>query len=126
MRTARQKIASLLLLVTFVVMGFGAYGFSSAWLAHEIDHAQQASGEPAGHAHLAPLDAGSTSHSEPLSDAEHQLLHAYSHADPFVSPVVAVSVESTGAVAPARRHLPPLREPALASPFRPPRPFGYS
>lgn len=126
MRSSHRKIVSLLMLVTFVVMSFGAYGFSSKWFAHEVDHARQASNLLASHDHSPPVDAESAPNSVPMSDAEHQLLHACNHAEQYVSPVFNGLVESTVQVAPTKPYLLSLRLPALESPFRPPRTFSFS
>lgn len=109
------------MLVTFVVMSFGAYGFSSKWFAHEVDHAQHAPNWLASHDHSPPFDAENAPNSVPMSDAEHQLLHAYNHAEQYISTVFNGLVESTVQVAPTRPYLLTLRLPALESPFRPPR-----
>ena len=109
------------MLVTFFVMSFGAYGFNSKWLAHEFDHAHQSLGVLADHDHAPPLEAQDNPNPEPMSDAEHKLLHAYYHAEQFVSSVFTGLGEPSSQAAPSRPGLLTLRPSALESPFRPPR-----
>lgn len=70
------------MLVTFLVMGSGAYGFSAKWVAHELDHTTALA--LADHSHDTPLDArdGNSDTPQPLSDSEHRLLHALGHCEP--------------------------------------------
>lgn len=119
MRNPPRKAVSLLMLFTFIVMSFGAYGFSAKWLAHELDH--QSHGVLADHHQASPLEAQSQPDSDPLSDAEHKLLHAYCHAEQFVSSVFTGLGEPSVQAAPSRPGLLTLRPSALESPFRPPR-----
>lgn len=121
MRSSHQKTISLFMLFTFIVMSFGAYGFNSKWLAHEVDHAHQSPGLLAEDAHAPLLEAQSTPNPEPMSDAEHKQLHAYCHAEPFVNSVFSSCGEPSVRVAPSRPALLTLRLSALESPFRPPR-----
>lgn len=84
MRRPYRQAISLLLLVTFFVMGSGAYGFSSKSMAHELDHATVAAS--ADHSHEASLVDGRDDNPDdarqPLSDSDHRLLHALGHCDP--------------------------------------------
>ncbi len=109
------------MLVTFFVMSFGAYGFNSKWLAHELNHAHQSLDVLADHDHAPPLEAQGNPNPEPMSDAEHKLLHAYCHAEQFVSSVFTGLGELSSQAAPSRPGLLTLRPSALESPFRPPR-----
>jgi hypothetical protein len=82
MRRLYRQAISLLMLVTFFVMGSGAYGLSAKWVAHELDHATVAA--LADHSHETPLDAhdDNSDAPKPLSDSEHRLLHALGHCEP--------------------------------------------
>lgn len=122
MRSAHRKAVSLLMLITFMVMSFGAYSFSSKWVAHELDHNQLSHAVLDDDHHQAPqLETQDDPASDPMSDAEHKLLHAYYHAEQFVSsPFTGLGEPSTQA-APSGPGLLTLRPSALESPFRPPR-----
>ena len=109
------------MLFTFIVMSFGAYGFNSKWLAHELDHNQLSHAVLADHHQASPLEAQSQPDSDPMSDAEHKLLHAYGHAEQFVNPVFTGLGELPTQAAPSGPGLLTLRPSALESPFRPPR-----
>ncbi|MHB1052077.1 MAG: hypothetical protein ACYCZT_03270 [Thiobacillus sp.] len=121
MRSPHRKAVSLLMLFTFIVMSFGAYGFNSKWLAHELDHNQLTHALLADH-HPAPqLATPGNPDADPMSDAEHKLLHAYCHAEQFVNPVFTGIGEPSIQAPPSRPSLLTLRPSALESPFRPPR-----
>lgn len=121
MCSAHQKAVSLLMLFTFIVMSFGAYGFNSKWLAHELDHNQLTHALLADH-HPAPqLATPGNPDADPMSDAEHKLLHAYCHAEQFVNPVFTGIGEPSIQAPPSRPSLLTLSPSALESPFRPPR-----
>lgn len=109
------------MLVTFIVMSVGVYGFSAKWLAHELDHAHQSHEGLADHDLTPYFDAQGSPNSEPLSDAEHRLLHAYSHAEQFVGSVFSVPGASPAQAALVRTELRSLLPQVLESPFRPPR-----
>lgn len=81
MRNPYRQAISLFMLVTFLVMGSGAYGFSSKWVAHELDHATVLA--LADHSHDTPLDAHDDNPDapQPLSDSEHRLLHALGYCE---------------------------------------------
>lgn len=84
MRRLYRQALSLFLLVTFFVMGFGAYGFSSKGMAHEVDHATVAASADQTHEALLPdgRDCNPDDAPQPLSDSEHRLLHALGHCEP--------------------------------------------
>ena len=77
MGRAHRRAISLLLLAMFAWMGFSAHAFSAKWLSHDMDHERGAIVALAdqGRDHQEPA-------SEPLSDAEHILLHALGYLDP--------------------------------------------
>ncbi|MBX9906191.1 MAG: hypothetical protein K2Y31_17735 [Burkholderiales bacterium] len=109
------------MLIIFVVMSLGAYGFNSKWLAHELDHERQAPVALADHDHTPQLDHESSQSPEPLSDAEHKLLHALYHGQHFVNSVfygLGISSVRTAPLSPVLLAL-PLAE--FESPYRPPR-----
>ena len=119
------KKAVLLLVLAVFVTGIGAPGFNSKSLAHELDHERHESGMLAGHYHHYDADglpANSDHASEPLSDAEHHLLHSACHFPPLL---VSSLFDRIGA-SPVRDApilsqmlLPPTVEPKPL--FRPPR-----
>ena len=122
MRSAHRKAVSLLMLITFMVMSFGAYSFSSKWVAHELDHNQLSHAVLDDDHHQAPLlETQDDPASDPMSDAEHKLLHAYYHAEQFVSSPFTGLGEPPTQAAPSGPGLLTLRPSALESPFRPPR-----
>ncbi len=77
---------SLLLLITFFVMGSGAHGFSSKWLAHELDHVAVAASIDHSHEALFDVHDDNPDAPQPLSDSEHRLLHALGHCEPGPNP----------------------------------------
>lgn len=109
------------MLVTFIVMSVGVYGFSAKWLAHELDHAHQSLDVLADHHHAPSFEAQDSPNSEPMSDAEHKLLHACSHAEHFVSSNFDGLEASSDRTTPPRPELRALFSIALEFPFRPPR-----
>ena len=108
------------MLITFFVMSFGAYGFNSKWVAHELDHATVFAS--ADHSHETPLDARDDNPDgpQPLSDSEHRLLHALGHCEPGPHSFFDEPRASTARSAP----LPPTLQVVLSaypeSSFRPP------
>ncbi len=121
MPSPSRKSIALLMLIIFVVMSLGAYGFNSKWLAHEMDHERQASIASADHDHTQQLDRESSPLPEPLSDAEHKLLHALCHGQHFVNSVffgLGVSSARTVPLSPVLLALPHAE---FESPYRPPR-----
>jgi len=121
MRSPSRKSIAFLMLIIFVVMSLGAYGFNSKWLAHELDHDRQASIALADHDHAAQFDSKSSTAPKPLSDAEHKLLHALCHGQHFVNSVfygLGISSARTVPMLPVLLALPPAE---FESPYRPPR-----
>ena len=120
MRSPHRKPISLLMLIIFFVMNFGVYGFNSKWVAHELDHNRQTLAASTDHA--LQLDTKGNPNPVPLSDTEHQLLHAADHFQPLLS---SANLDAFGEL-PAQtipmlsrlRALPPAE---LEPPFRPPR-----
>lgn len=121
MRSSYRKCVSLLILATFIVMSVGAYGLGAKWLAHEFDHAQASLDVLADHDHTPSFDAQGSPHPEPLSDAEHKQLHAYGHAEQFVSTDFDGPAASSVHTVPSRPELLSVLPSVLESPFRPPR-----
>jgi len=79
-----SKTLSMLMLVVYLT-SFGAFGFSANGVAHELDHASQQINASIDHDHDGlHLDAKGQSNPEPLSDTEHELLHAASHCHPIL------------------------------------------
>ena len=107
------------MLIIFFVMGLGAYGFNSKWLAH--DHDREALTASVDHNHASQLNAQGNPDPEPLSDTEHKLLHALGHFDPFPGSAFSGLVEPPVRMAPLQPHLLTLLPAELESPFRPPR-----
>ena len=98
------------MLTIFFVMSFGAYGFNSKWIAHELDHD-----------HAPQLAAEDNPAPEPLSDVEHKLLHALSHCEQFSSSAFSGLGEPPARIVPLLPSLLTLLPAELESPFRPPR-----
>lgn len=121
MRNSYRKFVSFLMLVTFVVMSAGAYGVSAKRLAHELDHAQRSLDVLTDHHHAASFAAQTSPDSEPMSDAEHKLLHACGHAEQFVSSTFDGPEASPDRVTPPRQTVFAPLPIALEFPFRPPR-----
>lgn len=116
-----RKSIALAMLIIFIVMSLGAYGFNPKWLAHELDHERQAPIALADHDHAPLLDRESTPVPEPLSEAEHKLLHALYHGQHFVNSVfhgLGISSTRTVPLPPVLLALPPAE---FESPYRPPR-----
>jgi hypothetical protein len=123
MRASTRKSISLLMLIISVVMSLGAYGFNSKWLAHELDHDQQALPTLADHDHsLAQVAQGNDLDPEPLSATDHQLLHASEH---LQTPLIGSHFDRfKGPSAQMGPPPPPLLAPSqveLGRLFRPPR-----
>lgn len=121
MRSSHRKAISLLMLVMFFVMSFGAYGFNSKWLTHELDHDRHMPTASIDHNQAPQLDAEGKPAPEPLSDAEHKLLHALSHCEQFASSVLDGLGEPPARIVPMLPSLLTLLPAELESPFRPPR-----
>ena len=121
MRSPHRKTTSLLILIVFFVMSFGAYGFNSKWVAHELDHDHHAPTLSIDHDHAAQLDAEGNPDPEPLNDVEHKLLHALSHCEQFASSVLGGLGEPPARIVPVPPSLLTLLPAELESPFRPPR-----
>lgn len=121
MRASSRKIVSSLMLMIFL-MGLGAHGFNSKWLAHALDHDCQTFGGLADHDHAPGFNANGDPDPEPLSETEHQLLHGAGYVEPLL---LSSSLDGFGAlparVAPmlSRWFALPLVD--LEPPFRPPR-----
>lgn len=107
--------------IMFLVMSFGAYGFNSKWLTHEMDHDRHMPTASIDHDHAQQLDAESNPAPEPLSDAEHKLLHALCLCEEFASSVLGGLGESPARIVPMLPGLITLLPAELESPFRPPR-----
>lgn len=78
MRRLYRQAVSLFVLITFSVMNLGAYGFSSKWISHELDHAVAFASAD----HVHEVQDASSNTPQPLSDSEHHLLHALGHCQP--------------------------------------------
>jgi len=85
MRRSYRKTMSLLMLIIILVMGHGASGFNSKWLAHELNHDREMLTAFLDHDHAQQVDAQDNPGADPLSDTEHNLLHAFGHVDPVPS-----------------------------------------
>lgn len=119
MRNPYRKIISLLMLASFVVVSLGAYGFSSRWFVHQIDHDQHLFA--ADHTHALPFEIDGNSKLQPLSDIEHALLHALTHFESAPNSTLDELAQPPAQITPL---LPPQRSvPLMAteSLFRPPR-----
>lgn len=119
MRSPHRKIISLLMLIIFFVMSVSAYGFNSKWVAHELDHDRHTPTALIDHA--LQLDTEGTPVPEPLSDAEHKLLHTLSHDEQFTCSTLNILGESPAQMPLLLQSLLTLPEAELDSPFRPPR-----
>ena len=121
MRRSYQKAVSLFMLMVSLMMSMGAYGLDSTMLIHELDHDRQTSVVSGDHHHMPQLDVPDNPNPEPLSDAEHKLLHALNHFEQIPSWTFVRLGEPTPRLAPALPYLLTLLPAALESPFRPPR-----
>ena len=121
MRRSYQKAVSLFMLIVSLMMSLGAYGLDSTMLIHELDHDRQTNVVSGDHHHMPQLDVPDTPDPEPLSDAEHKLLHALNHFEQIPSWTFVGLGEPTPRLAPALPYLLTLLPAALESPFRPPR-----
>jgi hypothetical protein len=121
MRSPSRKPIALVMLIIFVVMSLGAYGFNSKWLAHELDHERQAPIALADHDHAPQLDREGSPVPEPLGDAEHKLLHALYHGQYFVNSVFYGLGISSARIVPLPPVLLALPQAEFESPYRPPR-----
>lgn len=121
MRRPYQKAVSLFMLMLSLMMSLGAYSFNSTVLFHELDHERQTSVVAGDHHHLPQLDIPDTPNPDPLSDAEHKLLHALNHFEQLPSWTFVGLGEPVPRLAPALPSLLTLLPAALESPFRPPR-----
>lgn len=121
MRSTHRKPISLLMLIIFFVMSFGAYGFNSKWVAHELDHDRHAPTASIDQDHAPQLDAENNPAPEPLSDTEHKLLHALSHCEQSTSSAFNFPGEPPARIVPLLPSLLTLLPAEFAPPFRPPR-----
>ena len=121
MRRSYQKAVSLFMLMVSLMMSLGAYGLDSTILIHELDHERQTGVVSGAHHHMPQLDVPDYPNPEPLSDAEHKLLHALNHFEQIPSWTFVRLGEPTPRLAPALPSLLTLLPAALESPFRPPR-----
>ena len=108
------------MLVTFV-MGLGAYGFNSKWLAHEFDHHREALTASVDPDHALHLDIPGNADPELLSDTDHKLLHALGHFEPVPSSAFNSLGDPPARVFPMLPNVLALLPVELESPFRPPR-----
>ena len=121
MRRIHRKTISLFMLIVFIAMSFGAYGPQSKWVIHELHHDPLTTAASTDPHHASQLDLNDHPNHEPLSDAEHKLLHALNHFEQLPSWTFVGLGEPTPRLAPALPSLLTLLPAALESPFRPPR-----
>lgn len=94
--------------------------FDSKRLAHDLDHGRPAIAEVApDHDHAPPADGGSDS--EPLSNAEHRLLHTVNYSPLLASSTFTFFSESPIRTMAASFSVTVLPPAAPEPPFRPPR-----
>ena len=121
MRASSRRIVSLFMLILFLV-SFGAYGFNSKWLAHELDHDRQTLDLLVDHDHAPQLDAEGNVDPEAPSDSEHQLLHAAGHFQPhLISAILNGFGEAPVRTTPMLSRLLALPPEEIEPPFRPPK-----
>ena len=121
MRASSRRIVSLFMLILFL-MGLGAYGFNSKWLAHELDHDRQMLDVLTDHDHAPEFNAEGNADPEPPSDSEHQLLHAAGHFQPhLISAILNGFGEAPVRTTPMLSRLLALPPAEIEPPFRPPR-----
>lgn len=107
------------MLILFL-MGLGASGFNSKWLAHQLDNDRQTLAASTGHDH-AP-HSGVKGNSERLSDTAHQLLHAVGDFQPLlVDSMLDTFGKSSARMTPMQSRLLPLPPAETEPPFRPPQ-----
>lgn len=78
----------------------GAWGFDSNWVAHELEHDLKFTFvNSVDHSDAHQLDDFGAPDKEPLSDADHRLLHAAGHVEPFPVPTLdGISAVASGYV----------------------------
>ena len=121
MRRSYQKAVSFFMLIVSLMVSLGANSLDSSMLIHEMDHDRQTSVVSGSHHHMPQLDGQDIPNPQPLSDAEHKLLHALNHFEQLPSWTFVGLGEPTPRLAPALPYLLTLLPAALESPFRPPR-----
>lgn len=118
MRGRTQKIIAFLLLFTSLVMSVGAFELNAKGLMHDLAHATHT--PPTGD-HELKLASQNTSTPQPLSEAEHRLMHVLSYCEQLPSLTFAAINLPHVRIVPAMPNLLSLLPAALESPFRPPR-----
>ncbi len=120
MRGRTQKTIALILLFISLVMGVGAFELNAKGLMHDLAHATHT--PPTGdHDHELKLASQNTSTPQPLSEAEHRLMHVLSYCEQLPSLTFAAINPPPVRIVPAMPNLLSLLPAALESPFRPPR-----
>ena len=79
------------LMFVMLMTGVGVWSFGSRWVSHELEHDSNfILANPVNHSHGHQPDDFGAPDKEPLSETEHQLLHAASHfAEPFPLPAMS-------------------------------------
>lgn len=118
MRLQSKKIIAVLALFVYW-SSFCVLGFSPKALAHELDHAFLPLTVSTDHEHASHHDDSEVPNPEPLSEIDHQLLHAMSHSLLIVASAFESLSESCSPVPTPfiRGVMPPL---VTEPPFRPP------
>lgn len=120
MRRWSRTIVALLTLAVFLA-SVGTSAFSSARLAHDLEHDSQTAGTAVDHHHAPPLSTDGSPDPEPLSDVEHQRLHAMNYCQSLPGSTIAFSWEPPARTTPLLSNLLVLLPAELEPPFRPPR-----
>ena len=78
------------LMVVMLMTGVGAWSFDSSWVSHELEHVNEFTlADSVNYSHGHQSDNFGAPDKEPLSDTEHQLLHAANHfSEPFPVPAL--------------------------------------
>lgn len=108
------------MLIVFLT-SFGARSCNLEWLAHELDHDSRATIAASSHDHSPLPYTNDGSGQKPVSDSEHQLLHAVSDGHLFMGTAIKLSwVPSTQTMF-TLSSSPVLPLAAFDPPFRPPQ-----
>ncbi len=120
-----SRIFLILLTFVFLIAKGGTHGFSSTELAHDFDHHGPSESLTASHSAPLALDSGAEPMSEPLSELEHHLLHAFSTLHLLVGTFAGIAGNSSKHELTPASGMPSLPKSEIESPFRPPRSSAF-
>jgi hypothetical protein len=120
MRYSSRTIILLLIFVTFLA-SIGTRSCNLDWLAHDVDHGSQATIAASSHDHSPLPYTKGGSDQKPMSDMEHQLLHAVSDGHLFMGMAIKLAWVPSAQTMLTLSSSPVLPLAALDPPFRPPQ-----